>query len=356
VPLAWKTFHSSALGGSFGERLRHFLGIARTPNMTREIIQLRCERGADIALQLGFPRDTAEAIRALDEHWNGHGYPLGLRGTQIPLLARIANIAQTIEIFHETQGIAGAMRVARARRGTWFDPQLADLVESWAGDLEWWEALRSTDAMLTASRLEGDTLDRPADERTIDDVARAFAEIIDAKSPFTYRHSTNVSQIACGIAGQLGLGASEGRRLRRAGLLHDIGKVGVSNRVLDKPAALTAEERQAVERHPRYGWEILSRIEAFRAFAWTASIHHEKLDGSGYPWGLRDEELDLSARVLVVADIYEALTAGRPYRPGLTTAAALEIIDRDRGTKLCATVIEALRGWVRESEGVEEAL
>jgi putative nucleotidyltransferase with HDIG domain len=354
VSLAWQTFRSSALGGTIRERMHYFLGITRTPHMTREIIQLRCERGADIALQLGFPADTGDAIRALDEHWNGRGHPAGLKGNAIPLLARIANLAQSMEIFHAGQGIAGAMLVARERRGTWFDPQLTDIVLSWAGDLEWWEALRSVDAAVTASRMDGDTLDRVVDERTIDDVARAFSEIIDAKSPFTYRHSSNVAQYAAAIAGQLGLAPAEEKRLRRAGLLHDIGKVGVSNTVLDKNGPLDPAERSAIEEHPRYTWEILSRIEAFRGFAWMASVHHEKLDGSGYPWRLAGDQLDLSARILVVADMYEALTADRPYRPGMRSADALRILEAQRGAKICPIVLDALQAYVKDLDEIAD--
>jgi HD-GYP domain-containing protein (c-di-GMP phosphodiesterase class II) len=99
-------------------------------------------------------------------------------------------------------------------------------------------------------------------------------------------------------------------------MLHDVGKLGVSNSILDKNGPLTDAERLAVNEHPRFTWDILSRVRAFADFARPAALHHEKLDGSGYPWGLRGDALDRSERVLVVADIYEALTADRPTAPG----------------------------------------
>ena len=122
--LALATWRLAALGGPLGQKARHFLGIARTEHMTRDLMQVRCERGADIALRLGFPDLTAEAVRSLDEHWNGGGYPRGLAGDAIPLLARICNVAQVAEVFLAAQGPAGAIAVARERAGRWFDPAI----------------------------------------------------------------------------------------------------------------------------------------------------------------------------------------------------------------------------------------
>src|SRR6185503_18851720 len=109
---------------------------------------------------------------------------------------------------------------------------------------------------------------------------------------------------------------AEQQALYRAGLLHDIGKLGVSNTILDKNGSLTDEERQQVQRHPEYTWEILRRVTAFQDVAWVAARHHERLDGSGYPWHLDAARLDSPARILAVADVFEAITADRPYRKG----------------------------------------
>ncbi|MEO6447180.1 MAG: HD domain-containing phosphohydrolase, partial [Gemmatimonadaceae bacterium] len=128
--------------------------------------------------------------------------------------------------------------------------------------------------------------------------------------------------------------------------LHDVGKVGVSNRILDKNGPLSDDERQAVQRHPGYTWEILGRVQAFSGFARQAATHHEKLDGSGYPWKLRGDEMDLPSRTMVVADIYEALTADRPYRAGMSPREALAVLERERGTRLDANAIDALSGVV----------
>lgn len=180
------------------------------------------------------------------------------------------------------------------------------------------------------------------DDAGLDRIARAFAEIIDAKSPYTYRHSSRVAELARGIGREMGADAATDRLLYRSGLLHDIGKLGVSSSILDKPGRLTDDERAAIELHPLYSWQILSRVGAFSGFARIAAEHHEKLDGSGYPWGVTAADLPRESRILAVADIYEALTADRPYRAGLTPEAALTLIGRDAGTRLCATTIDAL--------------
>jgi putative nucleotidyltransferase with HDIG domain len=347
--LAARTALTVARGQSLREKLRHFAAIAQTRDVTREVIQIRCERGAEIAGRLGLPSATCEAIRSLDEHWCGLGHPRGLQGEAIPLLARITNLAQTIELFHAREGTDGAIRVARQRRGSWFDPGLVDLVCGWKGDRDWWEALGSHGAVEAVLGLEPARVSPGLDALGMERVAEAFAEIIDAKSPFTFRHSVNVADIAVSIAQQLGMSPEARHQLRLAGLLHDIGKLGVSNRILDKAGKLDPEEWAEMRRHPLHSYTILSKVPAFRTLAFTAAVHHEKLDGSGYPWRLTGDRLDESARALAVADIYEALTADRPYRAGMTFTDAFAIIARERGDKLCDNAVQALESTIQES-------
>ena len=322
---------------------RHFMRIASSGEVTRELIQIRCDRGAGIARRLGFPENTCSAIGSLDEHWCGLGYPHGKAGEDIPRLARILNIAQTVEAFQHEKGVAAAMRVTRARRGTWFDPQLADIVLGWRNDREWWKMLNGPDAERAVLEAEPAGEPRIIDDEELDEIARAFADIIDAKSPYTFEHSTRVADYAERMAVVMSYGDVDCRRMRRAGLLHDIGKLGVSSRVLDKPGKLELPERMEIEVHPRHTYEILSHVPAFASFAWMAALHHEKLDGSGYPWGIGAERLDQDARILAVADIYDALTSARPYREALSREVALQIIESERESKLCGNAIDALR-------------
>jgi HD-GYP domain-containing protein (c-di-GMP phosphodiesterase class II) len=128
----------------------------------------------------------------------------------------------------------------------------------------------------------------------------------------------------------------------------------VSNSILDKPGQLTASERTAVERHPFFTWEILSRVPAFRDFAWSAALHHERLDGSGYPWHLTGHRLDMTARILCVADVYEALTADRPYRASLSGDESSRILAQGRGTTFDPAVLDALTSCRRSVADMTE--
>jgi HD-GYP domain-containing protein (c-di-GMP phosphodiesterase class II) len=340
--LAMRTAKSCGIGLDPFSRIRHFLAVARTPSLTREIIQTRCERGAQIAHVLGFPAATGDAILHVDEHWCGLGHPFGLAGEEIPRLSRILLLAQTIDAYWSEHGTDAALAMARSRRGTWFDPSLVDRVVTWRRDGSWWATLADIQRLDSAVlALEPGESPMIATAERLDRIAFAFAAVIDAKTPFTARHSTNVARYAVGIVTAMGGDADETRMVLRAGLLHDIGKLGVSNRILDKPDKLTDGEFAEIRKHPRWTLEILQRVNAFRHFAPDAAQHHERLDGRGYPWRLNGEQLGRAARVLAVADVYEALTATRPYRGGLEVPKVVDIMLRDRGSAFDADVFDA---------------
>jgi HD-GYP domain-containing protein (c-di-GMP phosphodiesterase class II) len=354
IALAIQTARTVALDGDLADKVRHFIGLARSDSVMKEIMGLRCERGADIAVRLGFPQATADAVRHMDEHWNGRGHPDGLAGPAIPMMSRIGSLAQVVDVFHQHGGTSAAVRTARRRSGSWFDPSLVARVVSWRNEDAWWERLGTTDPTAEVIAAEPVSHVRWVSEEDLDVVARAFADIIDAKSPYTYCHSRNVAAYALGIAREMKLDASTQRRVYRAGLLHDIGKLGVSNSILDKAGQLTASERTAVERHPFFTWEILSRVPAFRDFAWSAALHHERLDGSGYPWHLTGHRLDMTARILCVADVYEALTADRPYRASLSGDESSRILAQGRGTTFDPAVLDALTSCRRSVADMTE--
>lgn len=340
--LAMRTARNCGVGRNPIARIKHFMRIAGTPQMTREIIAARCERGAQIAVALGFPGPTSEAIAHVDEHWCGLGHPVGLAGHEIPILSRVLLLAQTVEAYWMENGIAAALDMARARRGRWFDPTLVDVVVSWRRDATWWEQLADFEALDTAVvALEPGGSPMLATDERLDAISYAFAAVIDAKTPFTYRHSTNVARYAVGIATEMGANAELSRDILRAGLLHDIGKLGVSNRILDKPGRLSDEERDEVKKHPLWTLQILERVSAFEHFAEASARHHERIDGRGYPWGISDRDLDFTARVLAASDVYEALTADRPYRAGMPVSKVLDIMGGDRGTAFDPSVFDA---------------
>ena len=332
-----------APGAPLLQRARHLRAfVVMGADGARELGQMRCERGADIARAIDLDEHAAGAIHQLDEHWDGHGYPGGLAGELISPLARVMCLAQTMEVFWSQGGAAAACAVARERRGTWFEPALVDAVATFEHDGAFWASLHEPDvnALEPADRVER------ADDARLDRVAEAFARIVDAKSPYTASHSAGVAEIAEGIAVTLGLDAPTRRLLRRAGLLHDVGKLGVSNRILDKPGKLDAEEWVAMRRHPELSRVILDSVPALADVARLAGTHHERLDGSGYPDGLTATELDLRDRILQVADVAEALSAERPYRAALPVAEVLAIIRRDAGVRLDAGCVAALAAWL----------
>jgi putative nucleotidyltransferase with HDIG domain len=304
----------------------------------RSLVELRCERGAAVARAIGLDEVAARAILDVDEHWDGDGHPDGISGEQISLGGRVLCLAQTAEVFWRRGGPSAACEVARRRRGTWFDPLLADALVALEHDDRFWRSLEIPSVAL----LEPPDRVLVADEQRLDRVAEAFASVVDAKSPYTARHSAGVAEIAVGVANTLGLPSEASAIVRRASLLHDLGKLGVSSRILDKPGPLSAAEWDVMRRHPRWSMEILTRVRAFRELARIAGAHHERLDGSGYFAGLSARELDLPSRILAVADVAEALNAERPYRRALSADEVLDIMRRDAGRKLDVDAFGAL--------------
>jgi putative nucleotidyltransferase with HDIG domain len=341
-----------APGGTMRDRALRLKAIKDEGEVTRSLMRARCDRGAEIALLVGLGTETAEAIRALDEHWDGRGQPRGLRGEEIPLLARILCLAQTAEIFHADGGVAAAWEVARRRSGGWFDPDLVDALGVCLQDVAFCESLADDDV----SAWEPEDRLLRADDTRLDGIAVAFAGVIDAKSPWTYQHSDRASVIAASLAAVLGADGAALNDLRRAALLHDVGKLAISNRILDKPGGLSAAELTVMRRHPLVTTEILERVPAFRRLAPVASAHHERLDGGGYPRGLTGHDLDMPMRVLAVADVYEAVTSERPYRAAMSSDQALAILRSEVPDRLDAVAVAALGDLIGHEAGLDDAL
>jgi putative nucleotidyltransferase with HDIG domain len=330
---------TAGAGESLPARGRHIFAVLRSGREgARSLVELRCERGAAVVRDIGLGEIAARAIMDLDEHWDGRGYPAGISGEEISLAGRVVCLAQTAEVFWERGGAHAACGIARERARTWFDPALVDALVGTERDAEFWRSLETPDV----TPLEPPDHVLAADDARLDHVAHAFASIVDAKSPYTAHHSERVATVATALASRLGLDAEERATLHRAALLHDIGKLGVSSRILDKPGALSPEEWETVRRHPRWSMEILARVSAFRDVARIAGAHHERLDGSGYHEGLAAEQLDRPSRILAVADVAEALSADRPYRRALSPEEVLTVMRLDAGSRLDPEVVSAL--------------
>jgi HD-GYP domain-containing protein (c-di-GMP phosphodiesterase class II) len=317
--------------------------LANGDAIAQEMIVARCTRGADIARSLRFPEAVCDGIYSLDEHWNGSGRPGRLRGESIPLQARIALLAQVVDVFHSHAGRQAATDEAARRAGGWFDPDLVAAFERVARDHSFWAALASPmlEARVVALAPKGDGC--AVDEDYLDAIAAAFGQVIDAKSPFTAGHSGRVAELSAVIAARLDVPQGRRRWLRRAAFLHDVGKLGVSNAILDKPAGLDSEEWCEMRAHAAHTREILGRIGVFTDLADIAAAHHERLDGSGYPLGLKDAQIARETRIITVCDFYDALTSDRPYRGALPVDEALRIMSAEVGRSLDRECFEGLR-------------
>jgi len=328
--------------GDFLARVRQFLRLAAIgPKAERELFEIRCARSAAIARALGMSEATAQAVHLMDEHWDGGGHPQGIGGEQIPIAARIIGLAQVVEIFWGVAGPDRALEMAAQRRGRWFDPELVDCLQAISSPALW-ASLEASDLNATVAAAEPAERAIDATDARLDQIATAFAWVIDAKSSFTFEHSDRVSAIAISMARHLGLTATEQTRLRRAALLHDIGKLAVPNAILDKPGQLTPAEWAIVKQHPEHTLNVLRRVPIFEELAEDAANHHERLDGRGYFRGLSGGQLSPTARVLAVADVADALMSARPYRAAVPVEDVLEIVRKGRATEYCPDCVDSL--------------
>lgn len=333
--------------GTIAQKLRRMISNAGQPGKVMDLVtEARCTAGAEIALMLGFDHSVSRAVLALDEHWDGRGSPRHLQCEEIPLFARILCLCQTMEVFASAYGPTAAYLMMRERCGKWFDPELCRAMEGFENEVPFW-ARHQTMLESATCTLEMPEAASAASDADIDQVCQAFAQIIDAKSTFTGEHSTRVTRYAVDMGEAFGMDADRLSTLKRAALLHDIGKLGVSNSILDKPGKLSDDEFHSVRRHPALTWHILSRINGFDRITEIAAAHHEKLDGTGYHMGLSAEQIDLDMRILATADVFDALTARRPYRDAMPVHNALIIMDADAGWHLdpeCVAMTRELYG------------
>ena len=329
------------------------IGMRRQRN-SAEMIALRCERGAQITRKLGLSEATSAAIHSLDERWDGTGHPAQLSGAGIPLAARVIAVAQHLDVFASEHGPDEAVRTLAERAGTAMDPWLVQVAAAMASAGSLFTGCLWSDELegvrdLALSLEPAFPVNVQAEE--IDRICEAFADVVDAKSPFTYRHSQGVAETALAIAQTLQLPAARRKLVWRAALLHDLGKLGVPNTILDKAGTLNAAEWAMVSEHPRLTREIIRRIPGFTELAEVAGAHHERLDGSGYPQRLTAAGLGIEARIVAVADSYQAITEERPYRAG---ASHMEAMRRLRGLapdQLDAECVEALDRSLRPVSG-----
>lgn len=308
-----------------------------------------CEAGALLAGRLGLGRRVADAISQQFERWDGKGGPHGLAKDEITLPARVSEVAAQALMFHQAGGVEAAMSMLRVRSGSWFDPSVADAFQRYGEEL-----LRANDAV---DPWEAVLEAEPAPVRRIrsgelDLVFRCFADMVDLKSTYTLGHSTQTAELAEAAGRDVGLAEPVITDLRRAALLHDLGRVGVSSGIWDKKGALARSEQEQVRLHPYYTERILACSPVLAPLGRIAGLHHERLDGSGYHHGLAAAAIPLPARVLAAADTFQTLTQDRPHRAARSPAQATEHLAEDaRAGRLDTDCVRA----VVEAAGQEPA-
>ncbi|MDQ0093757.1 HD domain-containing phosphohydrolase [Paeniglutamicibacter psychrophenolicus] len=324
-------------GGQRARARARFIATAR--KSVRDLISSHCTSAGRLAARVGLDEHLPGILEHTFERWDGRGLPAGKSGVQIPLEMRIAQLADTVEVHLRTAGLDGAVAMARARRGTQFDPALADLFCARAPELArglleddpWPGVLESAprDAALTGAELEA--------------VLEAMGDFADLKSPWTIGHSRAVAALAAGAAASYGLGAVETRVLRHAGWVHDLGRMGVSNALWDSPGELSGIQREHLDMYPLLSERILARVPGMRRVGQVAGAHRERLDGSGYPLGRTASGLDPSQRLIAAVDAYQTYLEPRPHRAALDArAAAMRLrVEADSG-RLEARSVEAV--------------
>jgi putative nucleotidyltransferase with HDIG domain len=284
------------------------------PRSYADLARAHCDQAGALAATLGVSAAVVRALGEMYERFDGRGAPRALAGRAISLPARVLSLAQAVEVHARTGGPAAALDVARERRGAQFDPEVADaFLGAPKPVLEIVAAPSAWQAFLDAEPTPHARLD----EARLDEVALAFARYVDLKSPFTLAHSTGVARLAADAAARAALPADDTRLLRRAALLHDLGRVSVPNGVWDKPGLLDAGERERVRQHAYHGERILAQAPTLEPLAALVGSHHERLDGGGYHRGVRGAALPPAAGLLAAADVYHGLTEPRAHRAAL---------------------------------------
>jgi HD-GYP domain-containing protein (c-di-GMP phosphodiesterase class II) len=333
------------LGAGHAPLHRFRLGLEFAISGRRDVDDMVAHHAAiarTLGEQLELPDEVLEALAAAYEQWDGRGWPGELEGEQVPLASRLAQVAEYIEVAHRVGGVEAAKELARKRRGEQFDPALADVVEA-EGDviLSGLDTIGTWDAVIQAEPALAVTL---SGER-FEEALLAIANFADLKSPYFLGHSRAVADLAAESGARLGVSGGEVRTLRRAGLVHDLGRLGISNAIWDKPGPLGAGEWERIRMHPYLTERMLRQSEALAPLAGIAVQHRELLDGSGHPRGLSGAAISRPARILGAADAYQAMREPRPHRAPLSAGeAAAELRADVRAGRRDAEAVEAILG------------
>jgi HD-GYP domain-containing protein (c-di-GMP phosphodiesterase class II) len=303
------------VGGGNPPLHRFLVGLEFAFSGRRELdgmISQHARLASTLAEQLGLPDTVREGVGAAYEQWDGRGWPGDRKSDAIPVAARIAQLAEFMEVAHRVGGVAAATTLARRRAGRQFDPVLAELLCASADEI--FGGLDAVPAWKTVIAAEP-ALAVELSQEQLDGALAAIANFVDLKSPYTLGHSVAVAELAEEAGRRLGLPPEQALLLRRAGFVHGFGRLGVSNSIWDRSGPLSAGEWERVRMYPYLTERMLHQSAALAPLGEIAVQHRERLDGSGYPRGLAGGAISRLARVLAAADVYTSMREPRPHRP-----------------------------------------
>lgn len=312
---------SVGTGHSRLARFRLIAGVLADPGGGARTLFTHCEVAAMLSRRLGLEKSVLTALSHGYERWDGKGHPDGLRGDEIPMEVRLAVVARDADVFASLG--EDPVECLRARAGDAYDPLAVEIFTRIGSAAK--AAYDSGDGWKAVLDCEPEPCVLVSNTR-IDEVLRVLADFADLKSPWTRGHSPGVADLAMEAGERIGFDDEESCRLRRAGLVHDVGRVGVENGIWDKPGPLSIEEWERVRLHPYLTHRVLSRCGTLSPLADLAASHHERLDGSGYHRACVGDQLSMPARVLAAADVFSALCADRPHRPAMSHEAAADVL------------------------------
>ncbi|MPZ48451.1 MAG: HD domain-containing protein [Dehalococcoidia bacterium] len=318
------------------------VGASDSPEIVIERIVDHVIHGARTAREFGLPAETIKGISAHHEHWDGTGYPHGLKGEDIPILGRIICLADHIESMIDQAGpLLGRRNLPlwlNQLSGIEADPNLVSVLRDLASGDQFWLGLFSADLpgeiSLGCSRLR-----EPKGMRLLG-FSESLSQLVDSRFSFTVGVSARVARYSEALGRAVSLPDLRLKQLRIAALLHDLGQVSVSERIMAKPGILSVEELEVLRNHPAYSRDVVAGIYGLEEVADWVAAHHERMDGRGYPDGRAGNEIPFEARILAVADAYVAMTSDRPHRPRADDADAQQRLRGAAGSQLDGDLVE----------------
>jgi len=325
-------------GWERGIRSAAFMLTAR--NQVAQLVSSHCTSAGVLSDRMGLDRQVAQALAYIFERWDGKGMPNAVRGEDIPVEIHIVHLADVVEVHLRAGGLGRAVEVVHSRCGTQFSPAVAEVFER--------DAAAIVDGVLemdvwTAALAQAPDRDRTLDGDEVDELLRAIADFVDLKCPCSPGYSRGVADLVASAARNLRMPSADITHLYRAGLVHGLGRLGVSNQIWEKKGPLSTAESERVRMYPYLTGRILSRVGGLESVVSVATKHEERIDGSGFPRGVAGAELTAQDRLLAAAVAYHQLLEPRPQRPALDAAgAAGELRQEARTGHLDAESVEAV--------------